>query len=69
MSLVFPYKSAETSSSTMGLRLLRGMMSPTTVIDLPLEVVASSTFGYFLEAIAGWRGFLRIDLVGEKSEC
>jgi len=38
-------------------------------MDFPLEVVISPVVGCFFEAMTRWRGFLRMCLVEEKSEC
>ena len=47
----------------------RGNDAPVVVMDLPLEVVLSPVVGCFFRAMTCWRSFLRMDLVGEKSEC
>jgi len=57
-------------SSVMELRLrmLRGMMPLLVVMDLPLEVVPLPVAGYFFRAMTHWRGFLKLGLLGERSE-
>ena len=52
-----------------GVEAARGMMFPIITTDLPLEVVPSPVVSCFFGAMASWRGFLRICLVGEKFEC
>ena len=47
----------------------RGDDAPAMVMDLPLKVGLSLMVGCFFGAMVHWRGFLRMDLVGEKVEC
>ena len=65
-----PHEGAKTVSFTVGprLRLLGGMMPPAVALDLPLEVVPSPMVGHFFGAVAYWRGFLRMGLVGKRCE-
>ena len=70
MSPAAPCEGAESVSSTMGLRLrlLGEPMSLAVATNLLLDVVPSSVVSCFFEVMTCWRDFLKIDLIGEKSE-
>jgi len=50
------------------LEVAQGSNALAVATDLSFEVVPSPAVGYFFGAMARWRGFLKMSLVGEKSE-
>ena len=61
---------ARTVSFTMGLRfrLLEETMPLAVATDFLLKDVPSSVVSCFFEVMICWRGFLKMNLVGEKTE-
>jgi len=66
--LQLPVRRCRDRIFTTRLRPLGGIMSPAMVIDLPLEVVPSPVVGYFSGPWLVGEAFLRMSLVGEKTE-